>query len=677
MSMICSNNRIFLCLVCLSLLGPLIGSTPNGGLESLLTTPLLSAQPCTRLMTLSSFSTFASGCSSPVLDGGASGLLRLVSSEDNLSNLFSELSSSSSSSFSSFMYALILPSNLVTLSTLSAIRSQSGNIAGVLVLPPASPSNVYSPGFPFLFNPSGRGLINERWPFPIFTITDPNEAASLVAKATHNTLSSPPTYPQWAANFKLYMGPDDLTSETCLSSGSCLPLGGQSAWAVMSSLTEPLISKKPAVLACSSLDATSFFKGLSFGADASVSSLVALLVAAEALSREPSVPNLPFDILFAAFQAESFGRLGSRRFLANMENVTNRLIYTLAVDQVGLALTSKGFGKFFSHQYNTSSSKGDSLHVSATRSQFTEAIFSQLQVVPGIFSEVETNILPSTPLLSVTEFAPESGLLTLGEYNSTLISNVFQSEFDTFSNVDASSITSAALVIAKGLYALASNKSDVALAIASIPNTLAINSSLVLDFLGCITLNAQCTLFASLLGLDPSVLPVGPLALYTSVYQQPYLDSNGNTVITPSLLEAVTRASLAVYSSFNATANGTKSSLIPCSATTIDCVSVTGQPRAECIQGKCIVGNAYFHSALSLALESDGNGGFILFPGNASKGMAQGGSGDPLFTEPFWSSTIGVSIYQADAPWLGPTLLLVGVALTLATLGLSNRILVI
>jgi hypothetical protein len=155
------------------------------------------------------------------------------------------------------------------------------------------------------------------------------------------------------------------------------------------------------------------------------------------------------------------------------------------------------------------------------------------------------------------------------------------------------------------------------------------------------------------------------------------LDSNGNTVITPSLLEAVTRAALAVYSSFNATANGTKSSLIPCSATTTDCVSVTGQPRAECIQGKCIVGNAYFHSALSLALESDGNGGFILFPGNASKGMAQGGSGDPLFTEPFWSSTIGVSIYQADAPWLGPTLLSVGVALTLATLGLSNRILVI
>ena len=82
------------------------------------------------------------------------------------------------------------------------------------------------------------------------------------------------------------------------------------------------------------------------------------------------------------------------------------------------------------------------------------------------------------------------------------------------------------------------------------------------------------------------------------------------------------------------------------------------------------------HSALSLSLESDGNGGFVVFPGNASEGVSAGGSGDPLYTEPFWSSTIGVTLFQADAPWLAPTLLSVGIALTLATLGLSNRFLV-
>ena len=551
------------------------------------------------------------------------------------------------------------------------IRSQNAGIAGVLVLQPSSFMDVYSPGSPFPFNPTGRGLVSQRWPFPIFTVTDPIEAASLVSKATQNIQTSPTTYPQWAANFKLYMGPDDLISETCLSSGSCLPLGGRSAWASMSTATEPLSSNKPAILACAPLDATSLFKGLSFGADASVSSLVALLAAAEALSREPSVPNLPLDILFAAFQAESYGRLGSRRFLAKMTNVTNRLIYAVAVDQVGLAMTSKGLGKFFSHRH----SKGvNSTQLTATRSAWAEAIFTQLNVLPGIVPESDS-ILPPTALLSVSEFAKDSGLLTLGEYNSTVVSKVFQSEFDTFINVDASSITAAAQVLARGLYALASNKSDVTLAIASVPTTLLINSSLVSDFLSCITLSAQCSLFGGLLGLDPSVLPPGPLALYTSVYQQPYADSNGNVIVTPSILEAVTRAALALYSSFNATVNGTAKTNLPCSVTS-DCVAATGQVRAECILGKCVVGNAYFHSALSLSLESDGNGGFVVFPGNASEGVFAGGSGDPLYTEPFWSSTIGVTLFQADAPWLAPTLLSVGIALTLATLGLSNRFLV-
>ena len=114
-------------------------STPNGGLQ-FLSTPLLSAQPCTRLNTLSTFSSSASGCSSSTIQG-ISGYLRLVTTETSLINLLSELSSSTfSSSISSTLgYTLILPSSLLTLSILSNIRIKyqeiNRAIAGVLVLP--------------------------------------------------------------------------------------------------------------------------------------------------------------------------------------------------------------------------------------------------------------------------------------------------------------------------------------------------------------------------------------------------------------------------------------------------------------------------------------------------------------------------------------------------------------
>jgi nicastrin len=681
--------KFFFCYTILTLL--FSESTPNGGLQ-FLSTPLLSAQPCTRLNTLSTFSSSASGCSSSTIQG-VSGYLRLVTTETSLINLLSELSSSTfSSSISSTLgYTLILPSSLLTLSILSNIRVKyqeiNRAIAGVLVLPLINTSEIYSSGYPFPFNPTGRGLVTEKWPFPIFLITDPNEAITLVEKAKKNIASSPSTFPQWTATFKLYMGPDDLNSEDCLSSGSCLPLGGQSIWATPSTLSSsssssstptPLLSKKPVILACAPLDAIALFKGLSFGADASVSSLVTLLVAAQALSKEPSVPNLPFDIVFAAFQAESFGRLGSRRFLAKVTNITNRLAYAIAVDQVGLAYTNKGSGHFYSHRLfrNTSSdttTSSDAIQLSNIRSDWAELIFSQLNVTPGSLP-ISENSVPSTPIVSVGEFAPTSGVLSFSEYNSTLISTVFQSEFDTFSNIDVHSVTLAAETLATGLYALATNKTTTSLALASVPTSLRVNTSLVADFINCITINAQCTLFSGLLGLDLSDLPSGPLTLYTSVFQQPYIDSNGNTVVTPSILEAVTRAALTIYTAMNVSGVNTTatSGSIPCSITS-DCISLTGNNQAECLLGNCVIGNAYFHSAFSLSLEMDGNGGFLLFPNNSSNSNTYAGSGDPLYTEPYWSTSIGVTLYQADAPWLAPTLLSIGITITVATLGLSSR----
>jgi hypothetical protein len=81
------------------------------------------------------------------------------------------------------------------------------------------------------------------------------------------------------------------------------------------------------------------FHGLAFGADAAASSLAALVGAAEALGRfRTAAAALPLQILFAAFEGESFGRLGSRRFLAEVANFTCLQSVAAADSPTGRAL---------------------------------------------------------------------------------------------------------------------------------------------------------------------------------------------------------------------------------------------------------------------------------------------------------------------------------------------------
>lgn len=92
-----------------------------------------------------------------------------------------------------------------------------------------------------------------------------------------------------------------------------------SVWASMSKTVD---RSKPIVAAFAPMDAQAFLMGRAVGAQASVSSLLALLGAADAIAGlDPSVTSsLTHEIVLAAFNAETFDLTGSRAFAHDLSS---------------------------------------------------------------------------------------------------------------------------------------------------------------------------------------------------------------------------------------------------------------------------------------------------------------------------------------------------------------------
>jgi len=154
------------------------------------------------------------------------------------------------------------------------------------------------------------------------------------------------------AEFTLYMGPSEMTTEECLSWNDldgewrpkCLPLGGNSVWTLAGSPYEHNFStaedednddqnrkrvlngdnddndnaKKGIIMVATNMDSTSMFHDVSPGANSAASNILTVLMAAKLVGENISdntLDGLEKKIAFAVFQGEMYGFLGSRSFL--------------------------------------------------------------------------------------------------------------------------------------------------------------------------------------------------------------------------------------------------------------------------------------------------------------------------------------------------------------------------
>ncbi len=154
--------------------------------------------------------------------------------------------------------------------------------------------------------------------------------------------------PPVLAEFDMYMGPEGMDSQQCLSwtdtdgsfSPKCLPLGGNSIWAVAGSpyervsaqedsndngdgerRTEDADGKKPIVMVATNIDATSMFHDDARGANTAASNILTVLMAAKLFGEsvtDAELDQMQNKVMFSFFQGENYGYLGSRSFLRDV-----------------------------------------------------------------------------------------------------------------------------------------------------------------------------------------------------------------------------------------------------------------------------------------------------------------------------------------------------------------------
>lgn len=200
--------------------------------------------------------------------------------------------------------------------------SKASHFVGAVMLS-FPPVKDYSPASTTAFeyvsthwNPLGRDLLNTKYGFPIVAL-DGEEARSVYNKARKNKKNGEDSFPQDAMMMYYDMGPV-ISSDECMRKRWCEAIGGQSVWGSTGNFFTNS-TQYDTILVMTQLDAPSLFHDQTFGADTTLSSLIATLAAMDALGNT-DVESLPIRILPMAFQGEFYGRLGSQMLFDDIFN---------------------------------------------------------------------------------------------------------------------------------------------------------------------------------------------------------------------------------------------------------------------------------------------------------------------------------------------------------------------
>eukprot|EP00904_Undaria_pinnatifida_P013489 jgi/Undpi1/9270/HiC_scaffold_26.g11728.m1 len=380
----------------------------------------------------------------------------------------------------------------------------------------STPTAVFDVDASYPWNPRGDGLMMESLDFPVALVVGGSvDRVRARAVSNGNVGSEGWRYPLHKARMAFYFGGSgmDLNSQACLEwtdingdrDPQCKPLGGQSAWA---SVGEAGLGDRETVFAVAGMDSTSMFHDRAPGANSAVSGLVALLSAAEclgAVGREGGVhlSDLPRQIVFAAFQAESYGFTGSRRFVqdwrdgVDCQNVLGpsqspsggeacldplypslefrklgRPAHVVSVDQVGCLPESKLW-----------------IHSSPKASASDQGMLSRLSPGGDGGVTLENATRPELPPSPLTAFvkadSAQSGFVIAG-YDEDFSCPHYHDHRDTRTMVNASSVAAAAEVLAKSVFLLAGGGE-------AATETIAVNATLVETLLNCLLEDWTCS----------------------------------------------------------------------------------------------------------------------------------------------------------------------------------------
>ena len=594
-----------------------------------------------------------------------------------------ELSSFSSDPPSSEL-VVVIPPNLVTFEVVSTL-DQMTSVKGIVVsynssipIGGFSPVSKYPsqatglhPTADYQWNPLGNNLRWHEWDTPILTLTEAD--SQLITSAAYANRIENYAYPRHALHMHLFMH-GSVGSSTCLRRFQCLPLGGHSTWTALLATGETVASRTntPWVLVSATGDADSMFLDSAHGTDAAVSSALALVGAFDVLSRTSGIrEHSDAMLVMGVFVGESFGHIGSQRFVEDLTNFTcetassaenacahpfradmtfqhlntSHLKTILDVGSVGMLQDVGADPTLVIH-----SEHGGNSNASAVAAELTNLInadyatnnvnASKLQVASS-----STPGLPPSPSESFVRANTSQDALMLSDFDTQYLAQGFHSQYDTFHNLDnaVSKICRAATTTARAsMHLIGVNPAIVT------PDTVTANCSLISELYYCFSQNTSCdylrTFFTSL--GNSSMLP----DMYTSVFRF----SAGRTSILNSYIYTFFQLRSALLSPTTT-----------CS-TSSDCDLVFLNTTTSCVGGYCINSTfgsevAHLHPAYSPGIE------FLKSESKWQMADSPSLTSYSTWTESNWDA-LSVRLMQIDSVWVDVGFFIMACALTTLTI---------
>ena len=375
-------------------------------------------------------------------------------------------------------------------------------------------------------------------------------------------------------------------ADVCIPRGQCQPLGGKSVW---SSLGGHVNASKKLVFVSSSLDSNAFFHELAIGADAHIASVISILLTVNTLARVKDIANLDKQIVFGLFAGESWGYLGSNKFVDDVMNFNCKSLSSDGNSCTDPYRPSLEFQKIklsnidLAIDIDQIGSLGNTLFVHKEKSQNSSEIskfISIMQENTNSTVQLASTKTPGIPPSSLMPFIQNNNNypgIVIADFNEQYSSKYYHSRFDNQENINVDSICNVANLLSKSLYSYASGNN------AKLNENITVDCNLAKELVYCLTVNMSCE-FATpyLQGLSFDSQPTQ----YTSVWYQNLLLS-----ITAKFIHDV-------MGGLTATSIGD------------DCDTLADCKGSNdlCLNGKCIASTTYYHDALSLAFELTSNG---------------------------------------------------------------------
>jgi nicastrin len=557
------------------------------------------------------------------------------------------------------------------------------------------------------------------------------------------------------AEFNYYMGPAEINSFDCLGwknavggewAPTCLPLAGTSVWAsLVPEDSSSSNSKLPVLLVAAGMDATSYFHDKSPGANTAASNILTILMAAKLVGQYCNIDDggcrakVQTNIVFALFQAETYGFVGSRTFLrdvaypgftcqsgdpvktnpakvdgdpsedaclnplrqslrfANLGQISGML----AVDQVGHSVSSD---MLYAH---TEQDNNDGNNYGSNLATLLKAAQTDLVSVSSSSTADNGNgyPYPPSPLTSLLNLSGGTvGGCVLTGFDNVYTSKIpYHSHLDVAANINLDTIAAAATIVARTAVAAAVG-GDSDYAVNLIP-ALASDDSHFQQLVHCFLYDGSCKLIRKYSTVEianakartgMTNLQQGPgmetppnyyVGVYNDYYGQPFVQVGDKQygaydgaeygkkktdaiALRPRQMEAAIRGLLNDYLGQYDDTNDdvTKNNKNTCSSAA-DCDGLnlcnSAAPVTCTGGGRCVCERAHYHVALDEALRPEVNkppGFFSANNDDNNDNNQQQNADTPVYTEPFWSSTVGVRVYRKSGPIPGILTMVTGVA---------------